>query len=72
MDECVNIAQCFLSNVSEDNTEISIIESGLINNTFKLKHIEQTYIVQKLNLNVFKTPKITFPSFRAFTYCFSL
>lgn len=58
MDECVNIAQCFLSNVSEDNTEISIIESGLINNTFKLKHIEQTYIVQKLNLNVFKTPKI--------------
>ena len=58
MDECVKIAQCFLSNVSEDNTEISIIESGLINNTFKLKHVEQTYIMQKLNLNVFKNPKI--------------
>ena len=58
MDECFKIAQCFLSDVSEENTEISIVESGLINNTFKLKIINQTYIMQRMNLNVFKNPKI--------------
>ena len=58
MDEYDKVARCFLSNVSAENTEVSVIESGLINNTFKLKVDEQTYIIQKLNLNVFKNPQI--------------
>ena len=37
MDEYDKVARCFLSNVSAENTEVSVIESGLINNTFKLK-----------------------------------
>ncbi|MDB3904882.1 aminoglycoside phosphotransferase family protein [Crocinitomicaceae bacterium] len=58
MDECLKIARYFLSDVSKNNTEISIVESGLINHTFKLKHLDQAYILQKLNLNVFKNPAI--------------
>lgn len=58
MDECIKIAQCFLRDVTKENTEISIVESGLINNTFRLKVHNQTYILQRINLNVFKNPKI--------------
>ena len=58
MDECIKIAQCFLRDVTKENTEISVVESGLINNTFKLKILNQTYIMQRINRNVFKNPKI--------------
>ena len=58
MDKYLKIAQYFLSDVSKENTEISTVESGLINNTFKLKILNQTYIMQRVNLNVFRNPKI--------------
>ena len=58
MQEYFKIVQCFFSDVTKENTEISIVESGLINNTFRLKVHNQTYIVQRINRNVFRNPRI--------------
>ena len=58
MDELIHVISHFLPKVHSKNTEITPVNSGLINNTYKVKFEESTFILQKVNQFVFKDPNL--------------
>ncbi|MGB1647134.1 MAG: phosphotransferase enzyme family protein [Crocinitomicaceae bacterium] len=58
MDELIHVISNFLPNANSKNIEITPVNSGLINSTYKVDYKKSAFILQKLNQFVFKDPNL--------------
>ena len=58
MDKYFEIVKRFLNVVAHSDISITPINTGLINDTFKVCYGREVYVLQKLNQEVFKTPQV--------------
>ena len=58
MDKYFEIVKRFLNVVAHSDISIKPINTGLINDTFKVCYGREVYVLQKLNQEVFKTPQV--------------
>ena len=56
MDELIHVISHFLPKVHSKNIEITPVNSGLINSTYKVDYKKSEFILQKVNQFVFKDP----------------
>ena len=56
MDELIHVISNFLPRANSKNIEITPINSGLINSTYKVEFKKSVFILQKVNQFVFKDP----------------
>ena len=58
MDELIHVISNFLPNANSKNIEITPVNSGLINSTYKVDYKKSAFILQKLNQFVFNDPNL--------------
>ena len=58
MDELIHVISNFLPKANSKNIEITPINSGLINSTYKVELKKSVFILQKVNQFVFKNPNL--------------
>lgn len=56
MDELIHVISNFLPKANSKNIEITSVNSGLINSTYKVEFKKSVFILQKVNQFVFKDP----------------
>ena len=56
MDELINVISNFLPQANSKNIDITLVNSGLINSTYKVEFKKSVFILQKVNQFVFKDP----------------
>ena len=71
-DLLVDIVLKFVSNVDRTPINIEELNIGLINKTYKVEAGTRTYILQRLNTEVFHQPEIIQNNFRKIWYQISL
>ncbi len=58
MDELIHVISHFLPKTNSKNIEITPVNSGLINSSYKVEYKKSAFILQKVNQFVFKDPNL--------------
>ncbi len=72
MDELIHVISNFLPKANSKNIDITPVNSGLINSTYKVDYKKSVFILQKINQFVFKDPNLIQKNYKEILKQFSV